>query len=109
MPTFQLPSDTSTPAALAARLAALEADNLRLRAAVMQRDSALAFARQDREALAASVPGLPRRAELARRVEALGERLQSLMRERAPPVIPIMPMLPMLPPLERRREFRPGH
>jgi len=66
---------------LAARLATLEAENLRLRAALVVRDSALAFARQDQEALAAAVPGLRRRAELTRRVEWLGDRLQALMRE----------------------------
>ncbi|QHI96567.1 hypothetical protein GT347_00275 [Xylophilus rhododendri] len=66
------------------RIAALEADNIRLRAAVIERDSALAFARQDNEDLKNAAPGLPRRAELARKVETLAERVQSLMRERPP-------------------------
>ncbi len=76
------PHPTPDQASLVERIAALEADNLRLRAAVLLRDSAVAFARQDCEALAASVPGLPRRAELARRVEALAEKLQSMLREK---------------------------
>lgn len=77
--------DPSDVRALVERIAVLEADNLRLRAAVLLRDSAVAFARQDCEAMAASVPGLPRRVELARRVEALGEKLQSMLRERPQP------------------------
>ena len=65
------------------RIEALESENMRLRAAVMQRDSELAFARQDRADLAAAAAaGLPRRIELARRVDSLAERLQSLLREK---------------------------
>lgn len=64
------------------RIAALESENIRLRAAVMVRDSELVFARQDRADLAAASAGLPRRMELARRVDSLAERLQSLLREK---------------------------
>lgn len=67
---------------LTRRLVAAEAENIRLRAALIQRDSELAFAREDQRALASSVPGLPRRLALVRRVDVLSERLQSLLRER---------------------------
>ncbi len=65
-----------------AEVARLEAEVMRLRAAVMMRDTALAAARADHAAFEASIPGLPRRAVLARRVDALLARIQSLMRER---------------------------
>lgn len=67
------------------RIAALESENIRLRVAVIQRDSELAFARQDRAEMAAASAGLPRRIELARRVDSLAERLQSLLREKQRP------------------------
>jgi len=67
------------------RIAALESENIRLRAAVMLRDSELAFSRQDCADLAAASAGLPRRIELARRVDSLAERLQSLLREKHRP------------------------
>lgn len=70
--------------ALEAHKLRLEADVLRLRGSVVQRDSALAFARQDQQALADAVPGLRSRVELARKVESMGEQLQSLMRDRLP-------------------------
>jgi hypothetical protein len=65
-----------------ADIARLEAEMMRLRAAVLLRDTALAAAHEDRAALEASIPGLPRRAVLARRVDALLARIQLLMRER---------------------------
>jgi hypothetical protein len=65
-----------------AEIARLEAEVMRLRAAVLLRDTALAAARDDRAELEASIPGLPRRAVLARRVDALLARIQLLMRER---------------------------
>ncbi|MCZ2495784.1 hypothetical protein GN316_03350 [Xylophilus sp. Kf1] len=64
------------------RIAELESINIRLRAAIIQRDSELAYVRQARAELEAASPGLPRRVELARRVDSLAERLQSLMREK---------------------------
>ena len=60
----------------------LQAQVMRLRAAVIARDTALAWAREDRAELEASIPGLPKRVVLARRVEALLARLQDVMRER---------------------------
>lgn len=68
--------------AQAARILHLEAETMRLRAAVIVRDTALAWARQDREALELSAPGLPRRAALARTVTQLIERIRTLSRER---------------------------
>ena len=68
-------------AAQAARIAQLESELMRARAQVVLRDTQLALARDDLAELAASVPGLPTRARLARKVEWLGERVQDLMRE----------------------------
>lgn len=68
--------------AQAARILHLEAEAMRLRAAVIQRDTALAWAREDHCALEGSIPGLPKRVALARRVTQLMERIQCLMRER---------------------------
>lgn len=65
-----------------ARIAALEADTVRLRGTLIANVSALAAEREDRAALEAGVPGLPKRLALVRRVEALVERVQGLMRER---------------------------
>ncbi|WP_092129489.1 DUF2325 domain-containing protein [Polaromonas sp. YR568] len=58
---------------------------MRLRAAAMVRETALAWEREDRLALEAAIPGLPKRLTLARRVEWLVGRvhdLQAAMRER---------------------------
>ena len=68
-------------AAQAARIAQLDSELMRARAQVVIRDTQLALARDELAELAASVPGLPTRARLARRVEWLGERVQELMRE----------------------------
>nr|WP_242428482.1 DUF2325 domain-containing protein [Janthinobacterium lividum] len=54
---------------------------MRARAQVVLRDTQLALARDALADLAASAPGLPTRARLARKVEWLGERVQDLMRE----------------------------
>lgn len=70
----------------AAEIAALKAQAMRLRAAVIARDSALAWADEDRVALEAAIPDLPQRAMLARRVKELSKRLQELMREKLLPV-----------------------
>ena len=87
-------------AAQAARIAQLESELMRARAQVVIRDTRLALARDELAELAASVPGLPSRARLARKVEWLGERVQDLMRELlrlqwlpAPSVVPV-PALP---------------
>jgi hypothetical protein len=58
---------------------------VRLRAAAMVRETALAWEREDRQAMEAAIPGLPKRLTLARRVEWLVGRvhdLQGAMRER---------------------------
>ena len=68
-------------AAQATRIGQLESALMRARAQVVIRDTRLALAREDLAALAASVPGLPTRARLARKVEWLSERVQDLMRE----------------------------
>lgn len=60
----------------------LQAEAMRLRADVILRETALAWAREDRAALEQAIPGLPRRVTLARRVDALLARIQDLMRER---------------------------
>ncbi|MFZ4284780.1 DUF2325 domain-containing protein [Variovorax sp. HJSM1_2] len=73
---------SQTVAALRADVAKLQAEQMRLRAAVIQRDTALALAREDQAALHAKLPGLPKRVVLAQRVELLKQRVQSLMRER---------------------------
>ncbi len=68
--------------AQARAIARLEAEAVRLRGALIVRDTALALAHEDRLRAEAAVPGLPRRLALARRGEALVERVQRLMRER---------------------------
>ena len=66
----------------ATEIETLRSQAIRQRAAIVMRDTALAWAREDHSALEASIPGLPRRAALTRRVEALLGRIQDLMRER---------------------------
>lgn len=65
------------------RIDHLEAEVMRLRAAVIVQQTALAIAREERRVLEAALPGLPRRMELSRRVEALVERMQAMLRERS--------------------------
>jgi hypothetical protein len=67
----------------AAQIDRLQAEVMRLRAAVIVQETALALAREDRRTLEAALPGLPRRLELSRRIETLVERVQVLLRERA--------------------------
>ncbi len=64
-----------------AEIERLEGALMRARARTVIRDTQLAWANQDREALEAQIPGLPRRRMLARHVEQLVLRVQSLMRE----------------------------
>ncbi|WP_311221228.1 MULTISPECIES: DUF2325 domain-containing protein [unclassified Acidovorax] len=59
----------------------LQAEAMQLRARAIIRETELAFAREDIEALAASLPGLPRRKALAKQVEGLAMRMQVLARE----------------------------
>ena len=65
----------------ATHIAQLESELMRARAQVVIRDTQLALARDELAELAASVPGWPTRARLARKVEWLSERVQDLMRE----------------------------
>jgi len=69
----------------AADLARMQAENMKMRAAIIARDTALAWAEEDRAALAAIAPGLPQRALLARKVSELSARLEDLMRDRLRP------------------------
>lgn len=68
--------------AQAAEIERLQAQTMHLRAAMILRDTALAWAREDQAALEASIPDLPKRLTLARQVETLLARIQDLMRER---------------------------
>jgi hypothetical protein len=65
---------------LARDVVRLEAQAMRLRGALIGRDTALACAHADREELERSIPGLPRRVELARQVTRLQARVHELMR-----------------------------
>lgn len=85
----------------ARRIAALEAGMMRLRAAVIARDSALEWAREDRAALEREMPGLARRVELGRRVAALQARIGELQRQAPPHRLAPSPA-PMLSGLEAR-------
>jgi hypothetical protein len=76
---------SSVIAAQATEIARLQSQAMRLRAAAMARETALAWEREDRLAVEAAIPGLPKRLTLARRVEWLVGRvhdLQSTLRER---------------------------
>ncbi|WP_454690469.1 DUF2325 domain-containing protein [Achromobacter aloeverae] len=69
---------------MAGVIAGLEAEVMRLRAAVMVKETALAWARDELDAVRAAVPGLPRRLALARRVVELEARVRELMRAQSP-------------------------
>lgn len=62
--------------------ARMHAEIMRLRAEVILRHTALAYAREDLSKLQASIPGLSTRLTLARRVEKLTQHVQDLLRER---------------------------
>jgi len=66
----------------AARIAELESEVIRLRGEAMLRITALAWEREDHARVIAAYPDLPRRFALARHVDRLAERIQSLLRER---------------------------
>lgn len=68
--------------ALQTEAARMQTHIMCLRAEVIVRDTALAYAREDLSALRAAIPGLPTRVTLARRVETLTRRVQELLRER---------------------------
>lgn len=60
----------------------LRAEAMRLRVAVIMRDTALAAMRDELAALHKAVPGLPKRRQLARGLELQRLRIQQLLRER---------------------------
>ena len=64
----------------ATRIAAMEAQLIRARAATMRVTTALAWEREDRAALDAALPGLGRRVALGRQVAMLQARVHELMR-----------------------------
>ncbi len=67
-------------AAQAKKIAALEAQAMQLRAAVMIRETALAWAKEELAEVKTSIEGLPKRLALAQQVRALEARVQVLMR-----------------------------
>ncbi len=66
----------------AVEIQALQAEIMRLRAEVIRRDTQIALLRDERSELERTIPGLPTRLTLARKVGVLMERIQDLMRER---------------------------
>jgi hypothetical protein len=73
--------------AQAQEIAELKAQAMRMRAVIVARESALAWAVQDRQALEQSIPGLAARATLTRQVKELRQRLQDLMRDTLQPSV----------------------
>lgn len=66
----------------AAQIKSLQAEVVRLRAALIVRQTALAWAREDQRMLDAALSGLRRRMVLSRRLEVLVERVQDCVSER---------------------------
>lgn len=64
--------------AQAREIVRLQADAMRARALLMRRTTELAWAAEDRAALELSIPGLPKRVALARRVIELEARIRAL-------------------------------
>jgi hypothetical protein len=64
----------------ARKIAALEAQAMQLRAAVMIRETALAWAKEELTEVTTAIAGLPKRLALARQVRVLEARIQALMR-----------------------------
>jgi len=89
----------------AMRIRHLDAELMRSRAARIMGVTQLAWERDDRAAFEQSVPGLKRRAELGRQVEAMQSRIQELMRrlhrralsDDAGPAAPAVPVDAILP------------
>ncbi len=67
--------------AQAQQIEALTAEVVRLRGAVIVRDTRLALAQDELEQLRAASPGLPRRQAMARHIGLLAERITTLSRE----------------------------
>lgn len=72
---------SSVIAEQAALIEALQAEQVRLRAELVIRVTALQFEREERMRLETMAPGLPRRAVLARQIEYLMGRIEALLRE----------------------------
>ncbi|MDD2180493.1 DUF2325 domain-containing protein [Acidovorax sp. D2M1] len=72
---------SATLAAQAAEIQALQAEVVRLRGAVVLRDTRLAMAHDELAQTRAAIPGLSRRQAMARHIAALAERIASLSRE----------------------------
>lgn len=68
-------------ASQAAQIDALTAEVVRLRGAVVLRDTRLAVAREELAQLQAASPGLPHRKAMARHIRQLAERITALSRE----------------------------
>ncbi|CAN7315735.1 DUF2325 domain-containing protein [Acidovorax sp. LjRoot129] len=73
---------SATLAAQARQIEALTAEIVRLRGAIVLRDTRLGLAREELEQLKAATPGLPRRKAMARHIGVLAERIATLSRER---------------------------
>ncbi|MFJ3057010.1 DUF2325 domain-containing protein [Herbaspirillum sp. NPDC087042] len=71
----------------AREIAQLRSQTMQLRAQVIARDSALAWALADRAALEEAAPDLAPRATLTRKVRELHGKLQDLMREKMQPAL----------------------
>ena len=86
--------------ALQIQLDRAQARSMRLQADAIGRDTAMAALRDELQALQALAPGLQRRAELARRVQAQAERIGELeqalrrARQQAERVVPLVPAAP---------------
>ncbi|WP_235212639.1 MULTISPECIES: DUF2325 domain-containing protein [Burkholderia] len=91
-------------------VAALQAEVIRLRAAVMIRETALAWARDELQAVKAAIPGLPKRLALAQQVRMLEARVHALMQaesqrsvERRQVPSPTENTMPIRPARDRRK------
>lgn len=67
----------------AKKIAALEAQTMQLRAAVIIRETALAWAREELTEVKTAIAGLPKRLALAQQVRVLEARIHALMRGEA--------------------------
>jgi hypothetical protein len=68
--------------AQAAEIRRLQAELMKMRAAVIVRDTALAYAREEHATMEATIPGLPKRTALAQQVKNLTSRIEWMLRER---------------------------
>ena len=66
----------------AAEIRRLQAELMKARAGIIVRDTALAYAREERATIEATIPGLPKRTALAQQVRNLTSRIELMLRER---------------------------